>query len=91
MEKNLTATFDNVDNLKLAAEQLKQQGVLNIQYDHHGAFIVDYQSSELVQSLDSSAATPSYELTVSVQKSRYRQAEDTITKFGGLLHDEHAF
>ncbi|MBD0382229.1 hypothetical protein [Paenibacillus sedimenti] len=87
MEKNLTATFHNVDNLEQAAEQLKQQGVLYIQFNNHSSLLVEYQSESMVQSMEHAAASPSYELRVCVQKSRYRQAEDTITKFGGQLHE----
>ncbi|NEW07296.1 hypothetical protein GK047_14915 [Paenibacillus sp. SYP-B3998] len=84
MEVNLTATFHNVDNLEQAAEQLKRQGVLDIRFDNNN-FIVEFQSDSFVQNLESSIASLSYGLEVCVQKSRYREAEDTITKFGGQL------
>jgi hypothetical protein len=85
MEIILTATFDNVDNLEQAAEQLKRQGVLDIRFDNNLSFSVDYQSHAFLQSLEGSTAASSYTLEVWAQKSRYREAEDTITKYGGQL------
>ncbi|MEW9699592.1 hypothetical protein [Paenibacillus sp. SI8] len=85
MEKSLTATFHNVDNLEQAAEQLKRQGVLDIKFNNIGPLVVDYQSDSLLQSLGDPYTATSYSLEVCVQKSRYREAEDTITKFGGQL------
>ncbi|MDQ0872283.1 hypothetical protein QFZ77_000942 [Paenibacillus sp. V4I3] len=85
MEINLAATFQNRDNLEQAAEVLKLQGVLDIKFDNSVVPSSD-QGDSFIQSVDSFAAEPSFALMVSVEKSRYRQAEDTIIKYGGQLH-----
>lgn len=86
MEKNLTATFNHVDNLEQAAAELKRQGVLDLKFDQSRSIQVDYQSDHLVQSLiDNSSSDDCYALEVSVELSRYRQAEDTLIKYGGRL------
>lgn len=86
MEVNLAATFQNRDNLEQAAEILKLQGVLDIKFDNGVVPSSDQQTDSFIQSVDSFAAEPSFSLMVSVEKSRYRQAEDTIIKYGGQLH-----
>lgn len=86
MEVNLAATFQNRDNLEQAAEILKLQGVLDIKFDNGVVPSSDQQADSFIQSVDSFAAEPSFSLMVSVEKSRYRQAEDTIIKYGGQLH-----
>ena len=86
MEINLAATFQNRDNLEQAAEVLKLQGVLDIKFDNGFAPNSDQHGDSFIQSVDSFAAEPSFALMVSVEKSRYRQAEDTIIKYGGQLH-----
>lgn len=86
MEVNLMATFSSRDQLLQTAELLRLQGVLDIQFNHGGQNNAEYQANSYMQSIDSIANEPSYALTVSVQKSRYRQAEDTIIKYGGQLH-----
>lgn len=86
MEVNLAATFQNRDNLEQAAEVLKLQGVLDIKFDNGVVPSSDQQDDSFIQSVDSFAAEPSFSLMVSVEKSRYRQAEDTIIKYGGQLH-----
>jgi hypothetical protein len=86
MEVNLAATFQNRDNLEQAAEVLKLQGVLDIKFDNGVVPSSDQQADSFIQSVDSYAAEPSFALMVSVEKSRYRQAEDTIIKYGGQLH-----
>lgn len=85
MEKNLSATFKRVDDLEHAADELRRQGVLNIRFDDRAAFKVDYQSDTFIQSAGDYLSNNPYALQVSVEMSRYRQAEDTITKYGGEL------
>lgn len=87
MEINLEATFTDRLTMEKTAEVLRSQGVLDIKFNYGGdAQAVDLDGS-LVQSVDTyAAAEPAYALIVSVEKSRYRQAEDTIMKFGGQLH-----
>ncbi|TXK77727.1 hypothetical protein [Paenibacillus sp. N3.4] len=86
MEMHLAATFSSMDDLEQAAEALQLQGVLAINFDHSGTLLVNYQAETFLQSIDSYSITPTFSLSVSVEKSRYRQAEDTITKYGGQLH-----
>ncbi|NOV02735.1 hypothetical protein [Paenibacillus planticolens] len=87
MEINLQATFADRSTMEKTAEILRSQGVLDIKFNYGGEPHHDALSSGLAQSLHSfSAAEPSYALTVCVEKSRYRQAEDTIIKYGGHLH-----
>ncbi|NRF90217.1 hypothetical protein HQN89_04095 [Paenibacillus frigoriresistens] len=86
MEINLAATFQTRDNLEQAAEVLKLQGVLDIKFDNGFMPNSDQQADTFIQSVGSLAAEPSFALKVSVEKSRYRQAEDTIIKYGGQLH-----
>ncbi|MDD9270820.1 hypothetical protein ACFPES_27555 [Paenibacillus sp. GCM10023248] len=87
MEVQLEATFTDRLTMEKTAEILRSQGVLDIKFNYGGdAQAVDLGGS-LVQSVESyAAAEPAYALTVSVEKSRYRQAEDTIVKYGGQLH-----
>jgi len=85
MEKNLTATFKSVDDLEHAADELRRQGVLDIRIDAAAPIKVDYQADTLVQTLEAPVMDGSFGLAVCVEKSRYRQAEDTIVKYGGEL------
>lgn len=87
MEKNLTAMFKRVDDLEQAADALRKQGVLELRFDETVPIKVDYQSDTLIQSMENAlqSSDQAYALQVSVEKSRYRQAEDTIAKFGGQL------
>lgn len=86
MEIKLMATFTSRDQLVQTAELLRLQGVLDIQFNDGGQINSDYQANSYLQSIDSIATEPSYALTVRAEKSRYRQAEDTIIKYGGQLH-----
>ncbi|MZQ82704.1 hypothetical protein GQF01_11390 [Paenibacillus sp. 5J-6] len=87
MEINLEATFTDRTTMEKTAEVLRSQGVLDIKFNYGGEPHTDDFAGGLIQSVDSfSAAEPSYALIVCVEKSRYRQAEDTIMKFGGQLH-----
>jgi hypothetical protein len=83
LEKNITATFKKMNDLELAAEELRKQGVLDLRFDDSNPIKIDYQSNNLIEALGDSLLGESYALQVSVEKSRYRQAEDTIAKFGG--------
>ncbi|SDO53267.1 hypothetical protein SAMN04487897_11642 [Paenibacillus sp. yr247] len=86
MEVNLLATFSDRYTMEKTAEVLRSQGVLDIKFNNGGEPHAHYPADSFVQSVDSIATEPSFELTVSVEKSRYRQAEDTIIKYGGQLH-----
>jgi hypothetical protein len=85
MEKNLSATFKKVDDMELAAHELRKQGVLDIQFDDSVPIQIDYQSNTLIDPAAEAVLDNSYALQVSVELSRYRQAEDTITKYGGQI------
>ncbi|MNH99756.1 hypothetical protein D3C73_525350 [compost metagenome] len=84
MEKNITATFKKVNDLELAADELRRQGVLDIQCEQP-MILIDYQAHTLIQTVGDYAPSESYDLHVCVELSRYRQAEDTITKYRGEL------
>jgi hypothetical protein len=89
MEINLEATFTDRYNMEKTAEVLRTQGVIDIKFNHGSEPNAVDPAGSFVQSMDDSyEAEPSsyFALTVSVQKSRYRQAEDTIIKYGGHLH-----
>jgi hypothetical protein len=72
METTLTAAFKKKADLDLAAIDLRKQGVL------------DLRIYNLVDHIDTSEEI-SYSLDVFVEKSRCRQAEDTIMRHGGKL------
>jgi hypothetical protein len=84
MEIHLTATFTNMSDLEQAAEDLRRQGVLDIRFDD-SVLKVDYQADTFIQSLEDNVSDTDYGLQVSVEKSRYRHAEDIITRYGGTL------
>jgi hypothetical protein len=72
METNLTAAFKKKSDLELAAKALRQQGVL------------DLRIHNVIENMEA-AEDFTYSLDVFVEKSRWRQAEDTIIRHGGLL------
>lgn len=84
MEIQLTATFGNMNDLELAVEELRQQGVLDIQFDDNMAMKIDYQADTFIQNHENSLSDSGYGLQVSVEKSRYRHAEDILFRFGGV-------
>lgn len=85
MEKNLTATFRRVDDMELAADELRKQGVLDIKFDESVPIKIDYQAGTHIESMGGETADGQYAIQVTVEMSRYRQAEDTIARFGGLF------
>jgi hypothetical protein len=70
METNLTAAFKKKSDLDLAAIALREQGVLDLRI---------HQSDKHVEAAEEFL----YSLDVFVEKSRWRQAEDTIIRHGG--------
>jgi hypothetical protein len=70
METNLTAAFKKKTDLDLAALALRQQGV------------IDLRIHDVLGSMEA-AEDFTYSLDVIVEKSRWRQAEDTIIRHGG--------
>jgi hypothetical protein len=72
VETNLTAAFKKKADLDLAATALRQQGVL------------DLRIHNVIENREATEDFP-YSLDVFVEKSRWRQAEDTIIRHGGQL------
>jgi hypothetical protein len=72
METTLTAAFKKKTDLDLAATALRQQGVLDIRIHN------------VIENMEA-AEDFTYSLDVFVEKSRWRQAEDTIIRHGGQL------
>ena len=72
METNLTAAFKKISDLDLAASALRQQGVL------------DLRIHDVLANIEA-AEDFTYSMDVFVEKSRWRQAEDTIIRHGGQL------
>lgn len=72
METNLTAAFKKKTDLDLAATALRQQGV------------IDLRIHDVLENIEA-ADDFTYSLDVFVEKSRWRQAEDTIIRHGGQL------
>ncbi|MGG1550932.1 hypothetical protein [Paenibacillus ferrarius] len=87
MEMNVAAAFTQEDQLMRATEALKEQGVLSLQADaYQGQAEAQLTSQWPPDSGTEPAPAPaSYVLNVYVEKSRYRQAEDTLLKYGGQL------
>lgn len=74
MEKNLLASFSDMVQLEQAVGALRSQGALDIR--------VQTGSKEEAQ-LTSGSGRPAFYVNVYVERSRYRQAEDTILRYGG--------
>ncbi|QGQ99843.1 hypothetical protein EHS13_35750 [Paenibacillus psychroresistens] len=72
METTLTAAFKKKTDLDLAAKALRKQGVL------------DLRIHNVIENKESSGTT-TYSMDVFVEKSRWRQAEDTLIRHGGQL------
>jgi hypothetical protein len=72
METTLTAAFKKKTDLDLAATALREQGVLDLRIHN---VIENKESTE----------NCTYSLDVFVEKSRWRQAEDTLIRHGGQL------
>jgi hypothetical protein len=72
METNLTAAFKKKTDFDLAISALRQQGVIDLRIHN---VIDDLEAAEDL----------TYSMDVFVEKSRWRQAEDTIIRHGGQL------
>jgi hypothetical protein len=89
METNLTAAFRKKTDLELAADALRKQGVLDLRIHHPEKRILPIpaqilSNGKLIDPLEM-ADEYIYSLDVFVEKSRWRQAEDTIIRHGGQL------
>jgi hypothetical protein len=87
METNLTAAFKKKTDLDLAANALRKQGVLDLRIHHPEKRILPISaqiaSNEKLLDNIEIAEEYIYSLDVFVEKSRWRQAEDTIIRHGG--------
>ncbi|MBE1443875.1 hypothetical protein [Paenibacillus sp. OAS669] len=86
--ENLTAFFKNNSEMNQAAAALREQGVIDIQQ-----YSMDHAPTSLgiTPLLQSSLAEEAhddefrYVLQVVVESSRYRQAEDTLARYGARI------
>jgi hypothetical protein len=90
METNLTAAFKKKDDLDSAAKALRTQGVLDLRIHHpkprqQAAQATQAQPVDIKDTIELMEAGEEYvySLDVFVEKSRWRQAEDTIIRHGG--------
>jgi hypothetical protein len=89
METNLTAAFKKKDDLDSAAKALRTQGVIYLRIHHpkprqqagQGQPVSNEDTIELMEAGEEYL----YSLDVFVEKSRWRQAEDTIIRHGGQI------
>jgi len=74
MEKNITASFRNIEALKQAEEDLRRQGsTIDIR-----VATPDFELTHV------QGRNPSYSLDVYVEPSRSQLALDTIERYGGI-------
>lgn len=86
--ETLTAAFRNRSEMEQAAETLLKQGVINLKMTPHGAVGLNTHPDLNVNPFQFNVAGGEEEknlLQVLVESSRRRQAEDTISRFGGIL------
>lgn len=87
METTIRATFARIDDMRKAAEALKKQSVIDLRQDGNtGSTLpdsVEFAADPLGNAI---SGDDGLGLWVSVQKSRLRQAEDTIAAYGGVIH-----
>ncbi|KZE78817.1 hypothetical protein [Paenibacillus elgii] len=85
--ENFTATFRSEHDLQQAIDALRKQGVVDLQIEPgvepHQPMPVSLLGGGL--SHLSIAESPACLLQVVVESSRIRQAEDTVTRFGGSV------
>jgi hypothetical protein len=85
--ENITATFSDWGQMETAAAMLREQGAIDVLLssgqDPYGAAesIVPDFSNSIEQSHNG------FQMQVVVESSRYRQAADTIARFGGQSGD----
>lgn len=93
METNLYAAFKKKDDLDAAAKALRKQGVLDLRIHQPKPRQQAAQAPQTTQAqpvdnedtieLMEAGEEYLYSLDVFVEKSRWRQAEDTIIRHGG--------
>jgi hypothetical protein len=83
--ENITAIFSNWTEMESAADSLRAQGAIDILLFANGQN-PDGAAESLVSGFTNNSiepANPEFRMQVVIESSRYRQAEDTITRFGG--------
>lgn len=85
--ENFTAAFRSGHELQQAVDALRKQGVVDLQIEQdpepHQPMPISLLDGGLSPS--SIAESPGCLLQVVVESSRIRQAEDTVTRFGGSI------
>ncbi|AEI46430.1 hypothetical protein [Paenibacillus mucilaginosus] len=82
--ENLTASFRSPADREQAAEALRKQGVVDLQFES-GTAEKAFSPSALAMSRGEtdSGSHGSWTMQILVESSRRRQAEDTVVHFGG--------
>ncbi|MDO3681187.1 hypothetical protein [Paenibacillus ehimensis] len=85
--ENFTAAFRSDHDLQQAVDALRKQGVIDLQIEPGVEPHQPMPTSLLGGGLShlSTAESPGCLLQIVVESSRIRQAEDTVTRFGGQL------
>ncbi|KPV57919.1 hypothetical protein QJ48_19285 [Paenibacillus sp. A3] len=86
--ENFTAAFRSEHDLQQAVDALRKQGVVDLQIEPGAAEPHQPMPMSLLGgglSHLSIAESPGGLLQVVVESSRIRQAEDTVTRFGGSI------
>ncbi|MFD0682316.1 MULTISPECIES: hypothetical protein [unclassified Paenibacillus] len=81
--ENITAVFNNWTEMDRAATVLREQGAIDIRLTANSDTANEAES--MMPNLTSSTleAGAGFIMQVVVESSRFRQAEDTISRFGG--------
>jgi hypothetical protein len=88
METTVRATFKRRLDMQKAAAALKRQGAIDVRLDGEAGSTLPDDVEFAADGLESAVGNGTCELQalwVSVEKSRYRQAEDTIAACGGMI------
>ncbi|MFC0210957.1 hypothetical protein ACFFK0_00605 [Paenibacillus chartarius] len=92
MEQTVRATFVSMTALQKAAARLKRDGVIDLRLEGNtGSTLpddVEFALEPLASAMNTTAQQRPHTLLVSVERSRYRQAEDTIAACGGTIVTE---
>ncbi len=85
--ENFKAAFRSGHDLQQAMDALRKQGVVDLQIEPGAETPHSAPASLLDDGLSHSsiAESPGCLLQVVVESSRIRQAEDTVTRFGGSI------
>lgn len=85
METTILATFARIDDMRKAVKALKKHGVIDMRLvGNPRRFVSDpVEFAAEPQAINADELAAGLSLWVFVEKSRFRQAEDTITACGG--------